>query len=106
MGCTSLRVRVRTCVARWARFRASRGQAGTCSSRDSGWVGVDPRSSHRSRAAGVPEGGWAVGGGRAMVDRMERNEGIVSRFLNAPEFQELLSRELARRIYWELRPSM
>jgi|GEM_PF-6583006 hypothetical protein len=41
-----------------------------------------------------------------MVDRMERNEGIVSRFLNAPEFQELLSRELARRIYWEHRPAM
>ncbi|MBZ4421582.1 type I restriction endonuclease subunit R [Myxococcus sp. RHSTA-1-4] len=40
----------------------------------------------------------------AMVDRMERNEGIVSRFLNDPEFQELLSREIARRIYRELRP--
>jgi type I restriction enzyme R subunit len=39
----------------------------------------------------------------AMVDRMERNESIVSRFLNEPEFRELLSRELARRIYAELR---
>jgi type I restriction enzyme R subunit len=39
----------------------------------------------------------------AMVDRMERNESIVSRFLNDPEFRELISRELARRIYGELR---
>jgi hypothetical protein len=40
----------------------------------------------------------------AMVDRMERNEGIVSRFLNDADFNELLVRELARRIYRDLRP--
>ena len=39
----------------------------------------------------------------AMVDRMERNESIVSRFLNDSEFRELISRELARRIYGEIR---
>ena len=39
----------------------------------------------------------------AIVGRMERNESIVSRFLNDTEFRELVSRELARRIYGELR---
>lgn len=39
----------------------------------------------------------------AMVDRMERNDLIVSRFLNEHEFRELLLRELARRIYADLR---
>jgi len=34
---------------------------------------------------------------------MERNEKLVTRYLNDPEFQEVLFRVMAQRIYGELR---
>jgi type I restriction enzyme, R subunit len=38
-----------------------------------------------------------------IIDRMERNEKLVTRYLNDPEFQEVLFRVMAQRIYDEVR---
>ena len=38
-----------------------------------------------------------------MLDRMEKNEGIVTKYLNEPEFQDVTFKEIAKRIYEELR---
>jgi type I restriction enzyme R subunit len=38
-----------------------------------------------------------------IIDRMERNEELVTRYLNDPEFQEVLFRMMAQRIYNEMR---
>jgi type I restriction enzyme R subunit len=38
-----------------------------------------------------------------IVDRMERNETLVTRYLNDPDFQEVLFRFMAQRIYDEVR---
>lgn len=38
-----------------------------------------------------------------IIDRMERNEQLVTRYLNDPEFQEMLFRMMAQRIYDEVR---
>jgi len=38
-----------------------------------------------------------------IIDRMERNEQLVTRYLNNPEFQEVLFRMMAQRIYDEVR---
>ncbi|HQP37411.1 MAG TPA: hypothetical protein PLI95_19640, partial [Polyangiaceae bacterium] len=38
-----------------------------------------------------------------MVGRLERHEEIVTKYLNDPQFKELLDRELARRAYEEIR---
>ena len=38
-----------------------------------------------------------------MLDRMERNQDIVTRYLNAPEFRAIVDQELARRTYDEIR---
>jgi type I restriction enzyme R subunit len=38
-----------------------------------------------------------------IIDRMERNEGLVTRYLNDAEFQEVLFRLMAQRIYAEVR---
>ena len=42
-----------------------------------------------------------------MLDRMEKNEGIVTKYLNEQEFQDVAFKEIAKRIYDELtkRPS-
>lgn len=34
-----------------------------------------------------------------MIDRMDENAGIVARFMNEPEFQQVAFRELAKKIY-------
>ncbi len=38
-----------------------------------------------------------------IIDRMERNEALVSRYLNDPDFKRELFGLLARRVYDELR---
>lgn len=38
-----------------------------------------------------------------IIDRMERNEKLVTRYLNDPEFQEVLFGLMAQRIYDEAR---
>ncbi len=38
-----------------------------------------------------------------MIERMDENAGIVARFMNEPEFQNVAFRELARKIYEEAR---
>jgi type I restriction enzyme R subunit len=38
-----------------------------------------------------------------MLDRMERNQDIVTRYLNDPEFRSIVDRELARRTYDQIR---
>ena len=38
-----------------------------------------------------------------MLDRMERNEGIVTKYLNEQEFQDVAFKEIAKRIYDELK---
>ena len=38
-----------------------------------------------------------------MLDRMERNQDIVTRYLNDPEFRAIVDQELARRTYDEIR---
>ena len=38
-----------------------------------------------------------------MLDRMERNQEIVTRYLNDPEFRAVVDQELARRTYEEIR---
>ena len=38
-----------------------------------------------------------------MLDRMERNQEIVTRYLNDPEFRAIVDQELARRTYDEIR---
>jgi type I restriction enzyme R subunit len=38
-----------------------------------------------------------------MLDRMEQNQGIVTKYLNEPEFQNVAFKELARKIYDELK---
>ena len=40
-----------------------------------------------------------------MIDRMDQNQEIVSRYLNDPQFQDLAFRLLVRRIYDEARAS-
>jgi len=40
-----------------------------------------------------------------MLDRMERNQDIVTRYLNDPEFRAIVDQELARRTYDEIRGS-
>jgi type I restriction enzyme, R subunit len=41
----------------------------------------------------------------AIVDRMEQNEGIATRYLNEAAFEDAAFRELVKRIYEELRPT-
>ena len=41
----------------------------------------------------------------AIVDRMEQNEGIATRYLNEADFEDTAFRELVKRIYEELRPT-
>jgi hypothetical protein len=41
----------------------------------------------------------------AIVDRMDKNEGIATRYLNEPEFEEAAFKALMRQIYEELRKS-
>lgn len=41
----------------------------------------------------------------AIVDRMDKNEGIVTRYLNEPEFEEAAFKALVRKIYEELKRS-
>ena len=38
-----------------------------------------------------------------VIDRMERNEALVSRFLNDPEFEKMLLELMARRLYDDFR---
>ena len=38
-----------------------------------------------------------------MLDRMERNQEIVTRYLNDPEFRAIVDQELARRTYEQIR---
>jgi type I restriction enzyme, R subunit len=38
-----------------------------------------------------------------MVDRMDQNQEIVTRYLNDPQFKEVAFRLLVRRIYDEIR---
>ena len=38
-----------------------------------------------------------------MLDRMERNQDIVTRYLNDPEFRAVVDQELARRTYDQIR---
>jgi type I restriction enzyme R subunit len=38
-----------------------------------------------------------------MIDRMDQNQDIVTRYLNDPQFQELTFRLLGKKIYDELR---
>jgi len=40
-----------------------------------------------------------------MIERMDENAGIVSRFMNEPDFQQVAFRELARKIYEQARDS-
>jgi type I restriction enzyme R subunit len=40
-----------------------------------------------------------------MIERMDENAGIVARFMNEPDFQNVAFRELARKIYGEARCS-
>jgi hypothetical protein len=38
-----------------------------------------------------------------MLDRMERNQEIVTKYLNDPEFRAVVDQELARRTYEQIR---
>jgi hypothetical protein len=38
-----------------------------------------------------------------IIDRMDRNESLVTRYLNDSEFQDVLFTEMAKRIYDEAR---
>jgi hypothetical protein len=38
-----------------------------------------------------------------MIDRLSQNQDIVSKYFNESEFQEIAFRELAHRIYQEIR---
>ncbi len=38
-----------------------------------------------------------------MLDRMDKNTGIVTKYLNEHDFQEVTFRELAKRIYEDLK---
>ena len=38
-----------------------------------------------------------------MLDRMDRNQEIVTRYLNDPEFRAIVDQELARRTYDQIR---
>ena len=40
-----------------------------------------------------------------MIERMDENAGIVARFMNEPDFQNVAYRELVRKIYEEARCS-
>lgn len=40
-----------------------------------------------------------------MIERMDENSGIVARFMNEPEFQNITFRELAKKIYEGARPA-
>ena len=38
-----------------------------------------------------------------MLDRMDRNQDIVTRYLNDPDFRAVVDQELARRTYDQIR---
>ncbi len=38
-----------------------------------------------------------------MLDRIEKNEGIVTKYLNEPEFQDVTFKEMVSRIYEALK---